>query len=207
MTMAIIWYTLLSKHWAPAEFLAGALIAEFGLIQEEYTNPHAVALDSETDLEKDSDEFRITFPSSTKHAIGRVWRIFWWCLLALALYVCGWPRANADKIPFIPWLQQRSPDVPCPDTFWFIPTAVVVVGACHQLAPLQKILTTPFVQYWASISYASLSYARARDARCGLYHETRFPDEWRQGRRRFLGLSSSLVCQAFSYRHTHCVGG
>lgn len=154
MTMGIIWYTLECKHWAPGLFLTGALIAEFGLIQEEYTNSHAVPLRPMKDLENDSDEFRINVPSSTKHAIGKVWRIFWWCMLTVALYVCGWPTGNADKIPLFHWLQQRSPDIPCPDTFWFIPAAVVIVCACHQLAPLQKILTTPFVQYWASISYA-----------------------------------------------------
>lgn len=154
ITSAIIWYTLQCKHWAPAEFLAGALIAEFGLIQEEFADAHAVDLDSAIDLEKDSDHFRVNLPSSTKHAIGKFWKFPWWCLLTLALYVCGWPMGGAHEVPFFRWLQQQSPDIPCPDSFWFLPAAIVIVGACHQLAPLQKMLTTPFVQYWASISYA-----------------------------------------------------
>lgn len=52
MTTAIIWYTLRCKHWAPSEFLLGALTAEFGLIQDEYNNARAVALEAETDLER-----------------------------------------------------------------------------------------------------------------------------------------------------------
>ena len=154
MTMALIWYTLRCKHWAPAEFLSGALIAEFGLVQDEYKGAQAVALDAAADLEKDSNDFRINLPSSTKNAIAKAWKIFWWCQLIIALYICGWPIHNAHEVPFFRWLQQKSPDVPCPDTFWFIPVSFVIVGACHQLVVLQKILTTPFVQYWASISYA-----------------------------------------------------
>ena len=153
-TAGLIWYTLLCKHWAPAEFLGGALIAEFGLIQEEYKNAQAGALESASDLEKNSDDFSINLPSSVKRAIGKTWRFFWWGMLVLTLYICGWPVNNAHEVPLFRWLQQRSPDNPCPDTFWFIPVAFLIVGACHQLAPLQKILTTPFVQYWASISYA-----------------------------------------------------
>lgn len=152
MTLVIIWYTVRCKHWAPAEFLGGALIAEFGLVQDEYKNAHAV--DPATDLEKDSDEFQIHLPSSTKDAIGKLWRIFWWCQLVIALYICGWPTHSAKEVPLFRWLQQRSLDNPCPDTAWFILVSFVIVAACHQLAPLQKILTTPFVQYWASISYA-----------------------------------------------------
>ena len=156
MTMAIIWYTLRCKHWAPSEFLSGALIAEFGLIQDDYKNARAVALEAETDLEKSIDDFGIILSPSIMNAIAKAWKGFWWCQLIIALYIFGWPTQDVHRVPLFQWLQQHSPDVPYPpeSTFWYTPAAFMIVGACHQLAPLQRILTTPFVQYWASVSYA-----------------------------------------------------
>ena len=153
--MGMIWYTVLAKFCAPAEFLGGALIAEFGLIQDEYNGANAKALDAAADVEKrGGDRFEIILPSSTRRVIGKVWRLFWWCQLIIALYICSWPYGDLDHVPILKWLQERVPDNPCPDTFWFVPTAFLLVGACHQLVTLQKLLTTPFVQYLASISYA-----------------------------------------------------
>ena len=154
MTAAIIWYTVLAKFWAPAEFLAGALIAEFGLIQDEYNGANAKAVDAADVEKRGRDEFEIILPSSTRRVIGKAWRLFWWCQLIIALYICSWPFGNLHHVPILKWLQERAPDNPCPDTFWFMPTAFLLVGACHQLVTLQKLLTTPIVQYLASISYA-----------------------------------------------------
>lgn len=52
----------------------------------------------------------------------------------------------------------------------------------------------------------TISYARARDARCGLYHALRSPNEWRKGRRWVLGLPFPMACGACAYGYTLCVG-
>ncbi|RDW88369.1 hypothetical protein BP6252_00401 [Coleophoma cylindrospora] len=141
---SIMLYCLKCQHWAAFEFLGGALIAEVGLIQDAR---------AERDANKEAADLE---PA----AASKGWQVFWMINFVIALFIAGWPNNGADRTPGFRYLVPLTPD-PFFSTggdvisfFWYALGSLQVVIACQQVPAIQRLFTSSFAQYLASISYA-----------------------------------------------------
>ncbi|RFU30728.1 hypothetical protein B7463_g5602, partial [Scytalidium lignicola] len=155
LLVGIMFYCLKCEHWASFEFLGGMLVAEVGLIQ----NARA---------ERDANKEAATSSSSSTPITtdikpagpSRLWAIFWWINLVIAMFLAGWPNQGAKETPVFsylvpltmdPYLKKGGDLISFP---WYALGAMQTVFACQQLPALQRFFTTGIAQYLANISYA-----------------------------------------------------
>jgi peptidoglycan/LPS O-acetylase OafA/YrhL len=170
--VSIIAYCQWSGQWAATEFLLGMLLAEIGLIQEEWAK-FSTELDPEN-APTLLDEKALVFGKATE--LGAVDR---WALrfrdskiarlvvqtvcalnLIFALWVMGWPDKFNDQVPSWTYLiAHTSPTYNIKGGRygqfpWFCLGAVQILAACSQIKVLRSILETSVAQYLGKISYA-----------------------------------------------------
>lgn len=81
-------------------------------------------------------------------------------LIAICMFVAGWPNRDADKTPGIRYLLEQTPlpfakmDRLAPQKFWFGLSAVAMVWVVGELEPLRRFFESPLAQYCGRISYA-----------------------------------------------------
>ena len=157
--VGIMWYSFRGGHWAAVEFLGGALIAEVALIEEERAVLQTIDSDAHDDDREGQYETKpMTASTSTP------WVCFWWIQLAIALWICGWPNNDTDRVPGLGWMESMSPEpyqsrgydgvfdwkaVP-----WFVIASLQIVFACHRLPLVRRVLTTEPMQFLGSIGFA-----------------------------------------------------
>ena len=111
LLIVIFGYCFRCVHWAACEFVAGACIAELGLMQEDSAK---VVVESsrqrQGDLETGSLDTEVhplwssSFPKAVKLGSDLKSLVAWngpaicWLQLVFALYICGWPPNNVDKV-------------------------------------------------------------------------------------------------------------
>lgn len=152
IVLGMMWYCFGSGHWAAIEFLGGALIAELGLIQDQGKSSSRTSTPSETAPTNPGTDNRIA------------WTCFWWIQFVIAMWICGWPNHDVDQASGIAWMQDLTPEpyfsrgedgvVDWKAYPWFVLASLQLVLACHQLPPLQRVLTTAPIQYLGSIGFA-----------------------------------------------------
>lgn len=143
--LGIMGYCLSCGKWAGFEFLAGLFLAEIHILQS------ARRPGWETP-EKD-----ISSPRTALRTLKRVFQIL---ILAVGVYIGGWPNIDADKTPGIRWLLANTPypfnemGGTAPQKFYFGLSAVGIVWAVGEMGPIKRLFETALAQYCGRISYA-----------------------------------------------------
>lgn len=157
--LGVMWYSFRGGHWPAVEFLGGAFIAEVALMQEETA---AVRTTNLVEHCNDSEEKPEPKPTTALTTTPR--RLFWWIQFAIALWICGWPNNDTDRVPGFRWMETLSPEpyqsrgydfvfdwktIP-----WFAIASLQIVFACHELPLLQRVLNTEPMQYLGVIGFS-----------------------------------------------------
>lgn len=139
-----VYYCMRYGHWGPAEFIAGMIIAEFTLIQNEKNIIKGPLLPNPRG-------------PSAKRIILVVFLII---NLLFALFVAGWPNGDVSVQPGFSVLYKNTPE-PFWSTGgnvlifpWYALGAVQIVMAAHQIQTLQNLFVTPIAQYLGDISFS-----------------------------------------------------
>lgn len=111
LLIVIFGYCFRCAHWAACEFVAGACIAELGLMQEDSAKVAVERLrQRQGDLETGDLDAEVhplwysSFPKAVmvgsvlKSLIAWIGPAFCWLQLVFALYVAGWPFEDVEKV-------------------------------------------------------------------------------------------------------------
>lgn len=140
-----ILYCMKGGHWGPSEFVAGIIITELTLIENERR--------AETDA----------LPKSRSRAksIKRAGYVVFLSLnVMFALFVAGWPNGKVEVQPVLgaiykstmePYWTSGGNILIFP---WYALGAVQIVMAVHQIPLLQRLFTSPFAQFLGDISFS-----------------------------------------------------
>jgi len=149
LLVSIMFYCSACGKWAAFEFLAGMFLAELHILQ----NAHQQNSES-------CDEI-FDLPKKTLRTLKSLKTAIYIIVLAVGLYVAGWPNHDADKTPVISSFLAHTPDpyATSDDSlaaqkFWFGLVAVVVVWIVGDMPFLKRLFETPVAQYSGRVSYA-----------------------------------------------------
>lgn len=173
LTMVVLmWFFLKCRHWAATEFLGGAMIAEYGLIQEDRAKRATTTTSRASDLPYTQTESQIDVLSEKAAAAAptpQTWtntlcKTFWWTQFLIALYIAGWPNRNVDKVAGLrvlnasspePYYSHRQGEWPELQSYpWFAMVAMQIVLGCQQLPTLQRLFNSEPIQHLADVSFA-----------------------------------------------------
>ena len=165
----LIWWCLYCRHSGAAEFLLGAAIAEFNLIQQERAAvylllPQKTSDDMEAivtvDGQPGTETGMVTSSSFFGTSIGRreyasiAWTALCWLTFICGLYIAGWPDDVCDnECPQVPifqyllWIRHDKNN-------WSAIATAQIVFACTQLIPVQRFLNSGTVQYIGQLAFA-----------------------------------------------------
>lgn len=161
-TVLLAGYCLACGRWAALEFLAGLFLAEVHVLRA-VTSPSRSIFSNKAG-------HQLTAVTMVRHTATVV---FHSAVLAVCLFVSGWPNKDADQTPGIrtllartpPWFLAHGRDEAPVDSddwgealleqkFWFGIAAVLLVWSCGELTAVRRQFERPLTQYCGRISYA-----------------------------------------------------
>ena len=153
MVFGLMMYCLACGKWAGFEFLSGLFLAEWHVLQS--AKPQVKEWES-TEALYDPQQYHTR--ASRAWRIGKpLLHVF---LVMLALFIGGWPNADAEKTPGIRWFLDKTPSPfaemggLAPQKFWFGISAAFIVWSVGELDMLKRLFESPIAQYCGRISYA-----------------------------------------------------
>ncbi|KAI1756876.1 hypothetical protein F4782DRAFT_549279 [Xylaria castorea] len=162
--LAFVMYCLRYGRWAAAEYIGGIVLAEAHLASTERETHECLPLVNSAPCISSSpqgselEDTQRNKRSSTMNAIQATLNI---AILAVALFIFGWPDGDSSHTPgirhlvyFIPGaFNPRNPQAP--QNFWFAIAAMGTVWSCGRLTFVRKtILESRFAQYAGRVSFA-----------------------------------------------------
>jgi len=147
MNFGLIVYCLACGKWAAFEFLAGLFLAEVHVLKSQQAG-------------KDWESAEILDYPQKRTLKSMVKPMFHLSLVAVGLFIGGWPNHEADKTPGIRWFLEQTPmpfaklDHLAPQKFWFGLSAVLTVWSVGEVQFLKRLFESPLAQYCGRVSYA-----------------------------------------------------
>jgi hypothetical protein len=139
-------YCLASGNWAAFEFLAGFFLAEIHILQSVQA--------------KDYESSETATYQQPPRRTAQLLKIVHFAIIAIGLFIGGWPNQDADKTPGIRAFLALTPEPfvknidGAAQRFWFGLAAAFMVWSVGALPLLKRFFEGPFAQYCGRISFA-----------------------------------------------------
>ncbi|KAI1845207.1 hypothetical protein JX266_008754 [Neoarthrinium moseri] len=141
----ITWFSLRNDRWEMFLFLAGMALAEMDLIRGIHNQPPPQALTSPV----------LPLSEKPSHKPRDPKRHLWIALSIPAMYLMSQPDTGTEGVPGWQLLGSLIPEYFSDKyRYWQMWGGILFVFCVARSPPLQRVFTTPVVQYFGRISYA-----------------------------------------------------
>jgi peptidoglycan/LPS O-acetylase OafA/YrhL len=147
--LLLMLYFLCCGKWAAFEFIAGLFLAECHLLQG-----------SRSKTWESSETALSSYHPSRTFLRSIIWNALHLTVIAVAVFIGGWPNFGAEETPGIRFFHALTPepfasmDPLAPQKFWFAISAAFAVWSCGELRAVRRFFEGPFAQYCGRVSYA-----------------------------------------------------